>query len=290
MARPHPSDEDSSRARGPRQRAAQFDPVAAEAALRTHGYLVIEGLLTPDEVAAIKGALSPWLQGRHFGRNDFEGERTERVYALLAKAPILARIVEHPTVLTLLDRLLPAQYLLSAALAINVHPGETPQPFHIDDSSTKLPGPRPHPHLGVSTIWAFDDFTGTNGATEVLPGSHLWDDSRFPVRDADPIKVLMPAGSAVVFLGNLVHRGGANRSDRARLAITPQYCVPWVRQIENMVLAVPPEAARQYSPRIQEMLGYNTIDPGFVGYVDGVHPRRLIDPAYRGRKARGLPS
>lgn len=279
-----------SSAQDPRQHAARFDLAAAEARVRAEGYLVIEGLLTADEVAATKVALSPWLQGHHFGRNDFEGERTERVYALLSKAPILARIVEHPIVLTLLDRLLPAQYLLSAALAINVHPGETPQPFHIDDSSTKLPGARPHPHLGVSTIWAFDDFTSTNGATEVLPGSHLWDDSKFPVREVDAVKVIMPAGSAVVFLGNLVHRGGANRSDRVRLAITPQYCVPWVRQIENMVLAVPPDVAGRYSPRIQEMLGYNTIDPGFMGYVDGVHPRRLIDPAYRGRKARGVPS
>jgi len=270
--------------------APRVDLVTAETAMREDGYVIIEGLLTRDEVEAIKDALSPWLQGRHFGRNDFEGERTERVYALLAKAPILARIIEHPTVLSLLDRLLPAQYLLSAALAINVHPGETPQPFHIDDSSMRQPGPSPHHHLGVSTIWAFDDFTTTNGATEVIPGSHLWDDSRFPVREEDAVAVTMPAGSAVVFLGNLVHRGGANHSEGIRLAITPQYCAPWVRQIENMVLAVPPEVARQYSPRIQEMLGYSTIDPGFMGYVDGLHPRRLIDAAYRGRKAHGLPS
>ena len=38
------------------------------------------------------------------------------------------------------------------------------------------------------------------------------------------------------------------------------------------------------------MLGYATIDPGFMGYVDGVHPKRLIDPDYQGRRARGLES
>ena len=47
----------------------------------------------------------------------------------------------------------------------------------------------------------------------------------------------MPAGSALVFAGSLIHRGGANSSDGLRLAITPQYCMPWLRQIENMVLA-----------------------------------------------------
>lgn len=270
-----------------RQHASTVDIEVAEQTLRTDGYLILEGLLGPDEVHAVKSALSPWLQGERYGRNDFEGEHTERVYALLAKAPVLACIIEHPLVLALLDRLLSPHYLLSAALAINVHPGETPQPFHIDDSSNQLPGPRPHPFTGVSTLWAFDDFTDTNGATELVPGSHRWDDARFPAREADVVKATMPAGSAVIFLGNLVHRGGANRSAGTRLGITPQYCAPWVRQLENMVLAVPPDLARQYSPRVQEMLGYSTVDPGFMGYVDGLHPRRLIDPEYRGRRSLG---
>jgi hypothetical protein len=53
-----------------------------------------------------------------------------------------------------------------------------------------------------------------------------------------------------------------------------------------MVLAVPPEIAGQYSERIQNMLGYNIIEPSFMGYVDGVHPKRLIDQNYQGRKYR----
>lgn len=54
----------------------------------------------------------------------------------------------------------------------------------------------------------------------------------------------MPAGSVLVFLGTLWHRGGANRSEAHRLAITAQYCQPWIRQIETMTLAVPPRVAR----------------------------------------------
>ena len=98
--------------------------------------------------------------------------------------------------------------------------------------------------------------------------------------------MLMPAGSVVVFDGALIRRGGANLSATDRLAITPQYCNPGLRQIENMVLSVPPAVARQYSERIQNMLGYNIIEPSFMGYVDGVHPKRLIDSAYEGRKYR----
>ena len=255
-------------------------------ALASAGYSVIEGLLDADAIQRIRAELAPYLKGELMGRNNFEGERSERVYALLAKAPAVAEIIEHPVVLQILDQLLPKNYLLSAALAINVHPGETPQPFHIDDAAGGLPIPKPRAPFGFSTIWAFDDFTVDNGATEVIPGSHRWDDAR-EADDADEIvQVLMPAGSVVVFAGTLVHRGGANRSTATRLAITPQYCMPGLRQIENMPLAVPPEMAANYSPRIQSLLGYNVIEPGFMGYVDGVHPRKLIDSAYRGRKHR----
>ena len=139
--------------------------------------------------------------------------------------------------------------------------------------------------FGVSTIWALEDFTHENGATEVIPGSQNWPASR-EAAEHEVHKVAMPAGSVVVFDGRLLHRGGANNSSATRLAVTPQYCAPGLRQIENMVLAVPPNVAGTYSARIQNMLGYNIIEPGFMGYVDGMHPKRLIDERYRGRKYR----
>jgi hypothetical protein len=40
--------------------------------------------------------------------------------------------------------------------------------------------------------------------------------------------------------GTLWHRGRANRSNRPRLIITPQYCAGRVRQLKNMALLFPP--------------------------------------------------
>jgi ectoine hydroxylase-related dioxygenase (phytanoyl-CoA dioxygenase family) len=252
-------------------------------AIRRDGYVVVRDLLSPREVAEIKASLAPWLRGRRMGRNDFEGFRSERVYALLAKAQPVARIVEHPDVLAVIDRLLRPHYRLSACLAIQVHPGETPQGWHADDAYVPLA--RPRPMMGVSAIWAFDEFTDDNGATELIPGSHLWGPAeQAEADDRRAVKVLMPPGSAVIFAGTLVHRGGAHRGTATRLAITPQYCEPWIRQIENMALAVPPALARGYSERVQELLGYDIFEPTFIGYVDGMHPKRLLDPSYAARK------
>ena len=82
------------------------------------------------------------------------------------------RTTEHPLVLELVDKLLHPGYLLTASQAICIHPGETPQPVHYDDSFYIIP--RPRPAVSVSTIWALDDFTAANGGTEIIPGSNSY--------------------------------------------------------------------------------------------------------------------
>jgi ectoine hydroxylase-related dioxygenase (phytanoyl-CoA dioxygenase family) len=196
------------------------------------------------------------------------------LYALLAKSPATAELVAHPAVLDLVDSILDAPCLLSANIAINVHPGETAQALHADDAYCGLARPR-RAH-GVSAIWAIDEFTAGNGATEVVPGSHRLGHETVAADDARIRPVEMSPGSVVVFLGTTLHRGGANRSDGVRLGITPQYCQPWMRQIENMALAVPPGVVATMPQRVQELLGYSILPP-FVGYVDGRHPRHVFE-------------
>jgi ectoine hydroxylase-related dioxygenase (phytanoyl-CoA dioxygenase family) len=253
------------------------DTQAALDRLDTDGYVVLGRTVGDDTLGRIRDELAPYLgDDALHGRNDFEGLSTNRVYALLAKAPSVAELVEHVDIVAILDALLLPGYLLSANLAINLLPGETRQSLHFDDGFYRIP--RPRPPVGISTIWAIDDFTAENGATQIIPGSHRWG-SETPAEDDERIvSVEMPAGSVVVFLGTLWHRGGANHTDRSRLAITPQYCEPWARQQEQMVLSVGGAAGR-YSDRVRSLLGYS-IHPPFMGHVNGMHPLRLLDTAY----------
>lgn len=271
----------------------QTDPTIPVPALleRLHaeGYVILPGLLPAGQVEGLRAALAPWLQGRLTGRNDFEGFRTERVYALLAKNPVFADLAAHPLVLDVCEAVLGPNFMLSACLAINTHPGETVQPLHFDDSFYRLP--RPRPAYGVSAFWAIDDLTADNGPTEIIPGSHRWGDDA-PVGEAlhqvfargaqgvpedhpDLQPVIMPAGSLMLAMGTLWHRGGANCSDAARLIITPQYCVAWGRQMESMLLSVPPDIVASYPERIRQLLGYS-IHPPFMGHVNGMHPQRFL--------------
>lgn len=256
-----------------------------------NGYLIFERVLNDGMIDRLRTALAPYLDDNIHGRNEFEGRHTNRIYALLAKDPVFAKLATHPLALAFAEADLGEDCLLSACLAINLQPGETVQPWHYDDSHYQWP--RPRPSLGVSTFWAIDAMTEKNGATEVLPGSHGWasefiegsaNDSDFSgdaQRENDPgarddaIKVVMPAGSLMVAKGTLWHRGGANQSDAPRLIITPQYCPGWTRQLENMAIAVPPDIACTLPKRAQELIGYSIHEP-FMGYADGRHPAKML--------------
>ncbi len=258
------------------------------------GYVIIEDVLSSETLQRVRSALRQQLDAGPKGRNEFEGRETNRVYAMLAKDDVFAELATHPLALAFVEGDLGPDCLLSAFLAINLRPGETAQPWHHDDQHIAIP--RPRRNCGVSVFWPVDPMTEDNGATEIIPGSHLWgegdpngpltnaDFSTVTVRESDSgmredaIKALAPAGAMMAFKGDLWHRGGANRSGAPRLILTPQYCAGWARPLENMILAVPPARAATLSPRAQELIGYS-IYPPFMGYVDGVHPRKALKTA-----------
>ena len=241
-------------------------------ALGADGYAIVEGVLSPSEVASARHDLARVLAETPTGRNDFEGFSTQRVYALFAKTRTFDQVAIHPLVLGVLDRVL-GHYQLSAPVGIQIRPGEKAQVLHRDEGIYPLP--RPHPVVVINSMWPLDDFTAANGATRLVPGSHLWEDDRRPNADTEIALAEMPAGSALCYLGNLWHGGGANQTERPRLGVILEYVVSWLRPQENPCLAVPRAVVRDLPERLQELLGYN-IYPPFLGYVDGRHPRSVL--------------
>jgi ectoine hydroxylase-related dioxygenase (phytanoyl-CoA dioxygenase family) len=236
------------------------------------GYAVVPDVLTNDEIDTARDALAPHLQHGPRGRNPFEGYETQRVYCLVAKSRGFDRLILDPMVLDVTEQALGPNFLLTATLAIDLHPGQAAQDFHWDDIFYKIP--RPRPPVSISTLWAIDDFTARNGATLIYPGSHRWGDK--PPAELPPVVTAdMPAGSVLVYAGTLVHAGGSNTSDDCRLGVSIQYCAAWGRQQENFMMALGPDGARDLAPRLQELIGYS-IHPPFMGMIDGRHPRKLL--------------
>jgi len=240
--------------------------------LEQDGWALVENLMSADWVAAARSELEEILETTPYGRDDFEGHKTRRIYALFAKTRALDAAAIHPIVLAALDRAL-GHYQLSAPTGIEIGPGETAQPLHPDDAIYPLA--RPHQEIVVNAMWPLCDFTAENGGTVLVPGSHRWA-NELPGPDSPKITIEMPAGSLLIYSGNLWHGGGANHTDRPRLGVVLHYSASWLRPVENHVLAVPQAVVRTLPERLQELLGYN-IRPPFIGYVDGRHPKKVLD-------------
>ncbi|MEZ5267519.1 MAG: phytanoyl-CoA dioxygenase family protein [Microthrixaceae bacterium] len=242
--------------------------------LERDGYTIIEGVFDDATIAEVRSETEPLFE--HVGgRNAFEGFATRRLYSPLDETRVLDQFVEHPIALGLLDEVLEANYLLSQLQVIDIAPGESAQPLHLDDAF--YPWPRPRPPLGAATIIAVDDFTEDNGATVVIPGSHSWDD-HLPTEEeiATSVPAVMPAGSMLLFLGTTWHGGGENRSSGPRMCVTAQYCAPWCRPQENFSLSVDRARVARSSEHMQRLLGYS-IHPPFMGFVRGMHPKRVLE-------------
>ena len=217
-----------------------------------------------------------------------EGRRTLRVLNLLQYDDLFQEIPLHETVLAILETYLDRECLLSGIDGIEIHPGEAAQPLHTDswwhdDRRFDFP-------ICVNSALALVDFTENNGATLLVPGSHLWSPEQIEgtgfFRSADdkpkgygtewmPISAVAPKGSLVLWDSRLLHAGGANTSGKPRPAVISPYIVGWTRQLSNFAFAIPPERARTFSPRLQELIGLACYR-GHYCHVDGKSPREHL--------------
>ena len=202
---------------------------------------------------------------------------TARIHShVLAGAPVLqARMIE-PAILAVLDRLLGpncVRYQLSSLQGIEVFPGGTDQGLHRDDDIFRLP--HPHPVFEVNVMWAVTDFTPENGATRVVPKSHVWPSGQTP-EPGGGVVAAMPAGSALLWLGSTWHGAGANQTGRSRIGMYVGYSLGWLRQEEMMYLALPPESVRPMPEALQRLIGYELKGTMTLGWLDGRDPRAVL--------------
>lgn len=251
----------------------------ATALLQEHGVLVIENALAVRDRHAVDEGLEPWFEAARHGAGPFFGRQTRRFGGLFAKAPACAGLALHPLVLEVMETVLkgPAEapvcdsIELNLTQAIGIEPGEGAQFLHRDEEL--WPFARSF-EVMANAMWMLDDFTEENGATRLIPGSHRWPRDREPL-PGEALTAEAPKGSVVLWLGGVLHAGGANRSAAIRRGGGMSYKLAWLTGGERLLLSTPPEVARHLPERLQRLLGYQLHRPN-LGWVEGQDPIRWL--------------
>jgi ectoine hydroxylase-related dioxygenase (phytanoyl-CoA dioxygenase family) len=253
----------------PARLRSQLDQIA------TDGYTIIENAIEPAVIDALTTKLDR-LEAELTvlpSTNGFEGTATVRIYNLLVHGPEFEQIPVHPNVLPVVEGVLDDGCLISSLSSIAICAGETAQPIHADDQL--IPLTKPHAATVCNTMWALTDFTEANGATRIIPGSHLSDRSPDYGHPYDSQPAEMAKGSVLVWHGSLWHGGGANTTEHRRVGIAMNYCAGYIRQQENQQLGIPLATVRNFPPRLQELCGFGVYH-GLIGHIDKRSPAQVL--------------
>ncbi|ETI25319.1 hypothetical protein G647_02091 [Cladophialophora carrionii CBS 160.54] len=182
--------------------------------------------------------------------------------------------------------------LLSISITFDIPPGTPAQGLHRDDKNHHAR----HSHaesyqkgrdILLGLFVPACDTTTANGATRVVPGSHLWGDE-IPNFGKDGKRGVVDAelriGEAFIMLGSLYHGGGAyekplgisKEGTRESRTVHAMFsCTGVHRQEEVSFLSYPIAEVKTYSKIVQERLGWKQSEPN-LGWVDLKSPEFLL--------------
>jgi Phytanoyl-CoA dioxygenase (PhyH) len=197
--------------------------------LDEQGYVVLHDRMGDDLLTGLRRRILELFgeEGDLAGHEFKQEAHAHRLSNLVDKGAVFRRAVMFPGVLDSVRHVLGADMKLSSLNARSADPhSDEGQPLHVDMGAIA----DDRGYWACNTVWLLDDFTPENGATRMVPGSHLWgtrpQDVLTDPMAPHPDEILLTgtAGSIAVMNAHLWHGGTANRTANPRLAMHAFYC------------------------------------------------------------------
>ncbi|KAH8432831.1 phytanoyl-CoA dioxygenase family protein [Aspergillus melleus] len=272
--------------------------------LKRDGGVIIKGLIPVEDVDKTTEEIRHRLDQDLPWDGEFFPKETRRAPSMIALSPTYTKTqLMNPVFQAVCDHFLTTRswfwwgdkrkesvskpYAMSCT-AMEIGPGGKAQPLHRDSFVN---------HNILSEIDVWDDardanresavgmmvggckVTKENGATQFIPGSHLWDSNRqTPPLLKDCAFAEMEKGDAFLMMASVYHGGGNNTtSDQRRLVYSTFATRGYLRQEENQFLAVPQDVVRKYDRATQNFIGYAISEPA-AGQVQQLDPIYVLYP------------
>ena len=223
---------------------------AEKDSLDRDGFVSLPGILNGSQLETLRYQVDRLItvEGAEAGTEFQKEAGTDRLANLVDKGAEFEVCFTHPRVMAAIHHVLPKEIHLLSLHGRAALPGFGLQGLH-DDA-----GRRPD-HIGFricNSIWLLDDFTKENGATRVVPGSHLFPSGPDSLEDPmkphpDQILLTGEAGTVVVFNSHVWHGGTVNRHHLPRRALHAAFTRRELPQQESQKDYISAKTARRLS-------------------------------------------
>jgi len=236
------------------------------------GFKLIPGVLTPDEVQALKAGIDRVL-------DEPEWAKTTNFYGpfiavrLFETSPVFEDMLTREPIISLVEKILEPDCHLITQNAVRNAPGQAIDTFHVDDPVI-FPLPEgverhdpgiPMPVLVLTVQIPLTDIPSLEyGPTQFVPGSHYsgrdQSDPYNPTFEGrEPTSILCKAGDIYLHNGQCWHRGAPNTSDRMRYLAQMSFGKRYIshRFHPFMNYQLPPHVLERADERRRRVLGFH---------------------------------
>ena len=234
--------------------------------LDKNGYVSLGKILDDEQLTVIRQRIHSLMdeEGEASGSELLDSpyirhpkeEGADRLADLVNKGEVFDIFYTHPRVLAGVAHVLGSDFKLSSLNYRAAIPSKGNQKLHADWHEVVEPGD----YKVCNTIWLLDDFTKENGATRLVPGTHI--SGILPQEELDdpwaihPDQKIIeaPAGTVVIFNSHTWHGGTDNHTDAPRRSIHSYFCQREQPQQVNQQRYIRPETYQRLSDEACKML------------------------------------
>lgn len=210
------------------------------------------------------------------GRKDSPTGQT--VFHLLDRGRVFEEAALNPKLVALLTHLLGRGYTVSTFTGM-IRPKGTPQ-LSLHSDNQYMPQPFPPYSQKAVAVWACDDFNKENGASRLVPRSHIRRRHPKPGEgDDEAIAVECQKGSFVLWGSNMWHGNWARTAPGERVTLHTAFCRFHFRPMECYD-DIDPAIIERNPPLFAELIGRN-LPYGFK--EEGPNPADMLRVTFYGQ-------
>ncbi|KAL4940606.1 hypothetical protein BDV06DRAFT_213324 [Aspergillus oleicola] len=237
--------------------------------LKEDGVIRFKNFLDPEAIQNLEAEIDDYvhhwetgLSQDHDSYRQIVGSKTKQPSNLcMISKTYRHHFLGHPSIDAICQDILSVEfgdYWLNGGAVLHLEPGEKAQTLHQDQYAQRVAEWR-HPNdpqTLITFIVALNEFTEENGATRVIPKSHLWPHP--PPADSQTYPALLKPGDALVILGSTWHGAGANCSSAYRRGLACGFQPCQLTPLETHQ-HVPQKIVQDMTPLAQKMIGWRTM-------------------------------